>query len=168
MQAQRFVVQDALDRAGQAGESLGSTSRPFLPCSTDEGMPPTRVATTGQPNARASTSVRGVPSERLGSTNTSWLRYKLEQWLAEVDQAGQRDVVAIGAVANPLVGLGLGVGGLVGAADQRELQRPRSAKRSRTRPAGCECPFPAAGSRRTAASADRPASGPARGRISRS
>ena len=72
---QRLVVQNPLDRRRQtrADRPVRPTDRSGRRC-TDDGTPPTRVATAGQPNDRASTKVRGVPSDRLGSTKTSWLR----------------------------------------------------------------------------------------------
>src|SRR5690606_18734155 len=53
-----------------AAESPGATSTPQS-ASITSGIPPTRVATTGRPQASASTSTLGWPSEWLGSVTRS-------------------------------------------------------------------------------------------------
>ena len=51
--------------------SPGTASKPVRPCWISSGMPLTGVVTHGTPLDMASISTTGIPSARLGSTNTS-------------------------------------------------------------------------------------------------
>src|SRR4029453_15346490 len=57
--------------AASACGGPAGTKRPFAPCSTISGTPPTREATTGSPHAIASSATFGSPSLRLGMHRTS-------------------------------------------------------------------------------------------------
>ena len=107
--------------------SFGSTNSPFSPSRSDEGMPPARVATAGQPNERASTSVRGVPSGQAGQHEDVVAAIEFEQRLAEIEHSGQRDVVAKGTAAIRSWAAASAPLGLVGAADQSQFQRALAA-----------------------------------------
>jgi hypothetical protein len=53
--------------------SPGATSKPFSPSLTISGMPPSRLAMTGRPEAMASKQVQGLKSAVVGSTLMSAL-----------------------------------------------------------------------------------------------
>ncbi|PYM38976.1 MAG: hypothetical protein DME17_02630 [Candidatus Rokuibacteriota bacterium] len=61
----------SISASASAAGSSGGTSTPYRPPSSTDGMPPTRVATTGTPSASASTSTRPIPSLRDGTATTS-------------------------------------------------------------------------------------------------
>ena len=54
-----------------ASESRGGTKNPVSPSTTSSGTPPTFVATTGLPDAIASSSAMGRPSDSDGSAKRS-------------------------------------------------------------------------------------------------
>ena len=63
MRSRSAVLPSSLPRdLASAVAFSGGTSRPLTPFSTTSGMPPTGVATTGAPQAIASTRTLGMPS----------------------------------------------------------------------------------------------------------
>ena len=57
-----------------AAGSRAGTSRPSTPSRTSSRLPSMSVATTGKPEASASSTALGMPSAYVGKTNTSALR----------------------------------------------------------------------------------------------
>jgi hypothetical protein len=67
----RSIASASRRAAVSPAASPGSTRSPVRPCAINSGHAPTRLQTTGVSVARASSTVTGVPSERLGSTRRS-------------------------------------------------------------------------------------------------